>query len=113
MAADRVTLGVREVTFAPLSADFTLPDTFGSPWVSVPMLTGIGIDAESRNTGPGLGVLKGVWVMVSNWLRKEGRTTDLGVATKMGSGVEPEGGVGNSLIRSVAGSSGLVCIVFI
>ena len=77
------------------------------------MLTGVGVDAGSRNTGPGPGVLKGVWVMVSNWLKKEGRTTDLGVATVKGSGVGPEGGVDNSLIRSVAGSFGPVCIVSI
>ena len=37
----------------------------------------------------------------------------LGVATKMGSGEGPEGGVGNSLIRSAVGSSGPVCIVLI
>ena len=106
-------LGAREVTSAPLSADFTVLDTSESPCVSVPMLTGVGVDAGSRNTGPGPGVLKGVLVMVSNWLRKERHTKDLGVATEMGSGVGPEGGVGNSLIRSVAGSSGPVYIVSI
>ena len=113
MVVDRVTLGAREVVSAPLSADFTLPDTSGSPCVSVPMLTGVGVDTGSRNTGPSPGVLKGVLVIVSNWLRKEGRTKDLGVATEMGSGVGPEGGVGNSLIRSTVGSSGPVCIVSI
>ena len=35
------------------------------------------------------------------------------MATEMGSGVGPEGGVDNSLIRSAVGSSGLVCIVSI
>ena len=35
-----------------------------------------------------------------------GRTRDLGVATEMGSGVGPEGDVGNSLIRSAVGSFG-------
>ena len=51
--------------------------------------------------------------MISNWLRKEGCTKDVGVAKKMGSGVGPEGGVGNFLIRSAVGSSDLVCIVSI
>ena len=77
------------------------------------MLTGVGVDVKSQNIGPSPGVLKGVLVMVSNWLRKEGRTKDHGVATEMGSGVRPEGGVGNSLICSVTGSSGPVCIVSI
>ena len=115
MVADRVTPGAREVVSAPLSADFILLDTSGSPCVSVPVLTGVGVDTESWNTGPGPGpgVLKGVLVIVSNWLRKEGRTKDLGVAIEMGSGVGPEGGVGNSLIRSTVGSSGPVCIVSI
>ena len=113
LVADRVTLGAREVTSAPLSADFTLPDTSGSPCISVSMLTGVGVDAGSQNTGPGPGVLKEVLVMVSNWLRKEGCTKDLGVAIEMGSGVGPEGGVDNSLIHSVVGSSGPICIVSI
>ena len=77
------------------------------------MLTEVGVDAGSRNTGPGPGVLKEVLVMVSNWLRKEGRTKDLGIAIEMGSGVGHERGVGSSLIRSVAGSSSPVCIVSI
>ena len=51
--------------------------------------------------------------MVSSYLRKERRTKDLGVAKEMGSGVEPEGGVGNSLIRSAIGSSGPICMVSI
>ena len=47
--------------------------------------------------------------MVSSYLRKEGRNKDIGVAKEMGSGVGPEGGVGNSLIRSASCSSGPVC----
>ena len=113
MAIDRVILGAREVTSAPLSADFTLLDTSRSPCVSMLMLTGVGVDVGSRNTGPGSGVLKGVFVTISNSLRKEGRIRDLGVATEMDSGVGPEGGVGNSLIRSAVGSSGPICIVSI
>ena len=98
MDADRVTLGAREVVSAPLSADFTLPKTSGSPCVSVPVLMDVGVDTGSRNTGLGPGFLKGVLVIVSNWLRKEGRTKGLGVAIEMGSGVGPEGGVGNSFL---------------
>ena len=113
MAADRVTFGAREVVFVPLSIDFTLPKTSGSPCVSVPTLMGVGDDTGSRNMGPGPRVLKGVLVIVSNCLRKEGRTKDPGVAKEMGSGVGPEGGVGNSLIRSAIGSSGPVCTVSI
>ena len=81
----------------PLSTDFTLPETSGSLCVSVSVLKGVGVDIRSQNIGPGPGVLKGVLVIVSNWLRKEGHTKVIGVATEMGSGVGPEGGVGNSL----------------
>ena len=113
MAADRVTLGTREVVSVPLSVDFTLPKTSGSPCVSVPTLTGVGDDTGSRNMDPGPGVLKGVFVMVFSFLRKEGCTKDPRVAKEMGSGVGPEGGVGNSLIRSAIGSFGPVCTVSI
>ena len=84
-----------------------------SPCVSMPVLKGVGVDTGSRNTGPGPGFLKGVLVIVSNWLKKEGRNKDLGMAIEMGSGEGLEGGVGNSLIRSAVGSSGPVCIVSI
>ena len=47
--------------------------------------------------------------MVSSCLRKKGRNKDIGVAKEMGSGVGPEGGVGNSLICSTICSSGPVC----
>ena len=47
--------------------------------------------------------------MVSSCLKKEGRNKDIGVAKEMGSGVGPEGGIGNSLIRSASCSSGPVC----
>ena len=90
-----------------------LPDASGSSYVSVPVLTGVGVDTGSRKVGIGSGVLKGLWVIFSKWLRKEGRTRGLGMATEMASGVGPEGGVGNSLIRSAAGSSGPVCTVSI
>ena len=113
LAIDRVTFGAREVVSVPLSIDFTLLETSRSPCVSVPTLTGVGDDTGSRNMGPGPGVLKGVFVIVSNCLRKEGRTKDPRVAKEMGSGVGPEDGVGNSLIRSAIGSSGLVYMVSI
>ena len=113
MAADRVILGAREVVSVPLSTDFTLPETSELPGISVPTLMGVGDDTGSRNMGPGSGVLKGVLVIVCSCLRKQGRTKDPGVAKEMGSGVRPEGGVGNSLIRSAIGSSGPVCTVSI
>ena len=69
------------------------------------MLTVVGVDIGSRKAGIGSGVLKELCAIFSNWLRKEGRTRGLGVATKMGSSVGPEGDVDNSLIRSAAGSS--------
>ena len=104
---------MREVASAPLSADLTLPDASDLPCVSVPVLTGVGVDPGSRMAEIGPGVLKGVWVIFSNWLKKEGRTKGLGMATVMDSGVGPEGGVGNSRIRSAAGSSSSVCTVSI
>ena len=79
----------------------------------MPVLTGVGVDTGSRSTSPGPGVLKGILVMVSSSLRKEGPTKDLGIAKEMGSGVGPEGDVGSSLIHSAVGSSDLVCIVSI
>ena len=68
---------------------------------------------ESRKAGIGPGVLKGVCTILSNWLRKEGRTRGLGMATAMGLGVGPEGGIGNSHIRSIAGPSSHVRTVSI
>ena len=113
MATDRAILGAREVVSVPLFANFTLPETSESPCVSVPVLKGVGVDTGSRNIGLGPRVLKGVLVIVSSCLRKEGRTKDPGVVKEMGSGVGPEGGVGNSLIRSAIGSSGPVYMVSI
>ena len=113
MVADRVTRGAREVVSVSLSADLMLPETSGVSCVSVPALAGVGEDAGSRKLGPCPGVLKGVFMMVSICLRKEGRTKDTGVAKEMDLGVGPEGGVGNSRIRSAIGSSGPVCTTFI
>ena len=89
LAADRVTLGAREVVSVPLSADLMLPETSGVSCVSVPTLTGVGEDIGSRKLGPCSRTLKGVFTMVSSYLRKEGRTKDNGVAKEMGLGVGP------------------------
>ena len=112
-AADLVTCAAKEVASAPPSSDLLLPDASSSSCVSGPVLAGVGVDTGSRMVGIGLGVLKGLWVILSNWLRKEGRTRGLGVTTEMGSGVEPKGGIGSSLIRSATDSSGPICIVSI
>ena len=86
-----------------------LPETSGVPCVSMPTLADVGEDTGSRKLGSCPRVLKGVFMMVSSCLRNEGRTKDTGVAKEMGSRVGPGGGVGNSLIRFVIGSSGPVC----
>ena len=93
----------------PLSTDLMLPETSGVSWVSVPTLAGVGEDIGSWKIGPCPGVLKGVFTTVSSCLRKEGHTKETGVDKEMGSGVGPEGGVGNSRIRSAICSSGPVC----
>ena len=104
---------VREVASVPSSADLPLPKASDLSCVSGLVLAGVGVDTRSRMVGIGLGVLKGLWVILSNWLRKEGRTRGLGVTTEMDLGVEPEGGVGSSLIRSATDSSDPICIVSI
>ena len=109
LAVDRVSLGARDVVSVPLSADLRLLETSGVSRVSVPTLTDVGEDTGSRKLGPCSGTLKGVFTMVSNCLRKDGRTKDTGVANEMGSGVGPGGGFGNSLIRSAICSSSPVC----
>ena len=86
-----------------------LPETSSDTCVSVPTLAGVGEDTGSRKIGPCPGVLKGVVTMVSSCLRNEGRTKETGVVKEIGSGVGPEGGVGNSRIRSAICSSGPVC----
>ena len=93
----------------PLSVDLMLPETSGDTCVSVPTLAGVGEDIGSRKIGPCPGVLKGVVTMISNCLRNERRTKETGVVKKIRSGVGPEGGVGNSRIRSAICSSGPVC----
>ena len=108
MVADRVTRGAKEVVSVPLSTDLMLPETSGVSCVSMLILASVGEDTGSRKLGPCPGVLKGVFMMVSICLRKEGRTKEMGVDKEMGSGVGPEGGVGNSRIRFTICSSGPV-----
>ena len=113
MDADRVTRVVREVSPASFSTNLTLPDASDSSYVSMLVLTGVGVDIGSWKDGIGPKVLKELWAIFSNWLRKEGRTKGLRVATEMGSGVGLEGGVGNSLIHSTTSSSDHVCTMSI
>ena len=112
-ATDLVTRVVRDVASAPPSANLPLPEASGSSCVSGPVLVGVSIDTGSLMVGIVLGILKGLWVILSNLLIKEGRTRGLDVIKERGSGVEPVGGMGSSLICSATGSSGLVCIVSI
>ena len=108
---DLMTHAARDVASAPLFADLPLPDASGLSYVSEPVLAGVGDDTGSWKVGIGPRVLKGLLVILSSWLRKEGRTRGLGVTTEMGLGVGPEAGVGSSLICSATGSFGPVCIV--
>ena len=65
---------MRDVTSASFSTILPLPDASDSSYVSGPVLAGVGDDTGSRRVGIGLGVLKGLLVIFSSWLRKEGRT---------------------------------------
>ena len=76
LIADRVTLGVKEEVSVSLSVDRMLPETSSVSCVSVPAFTGVGEDTGSRKLGPCSGTLKGVFTIVSNCLRKEGRTKE-------------------------------------
>ena len=51
LAADRVTLGARDVVSVPLSADLMLPKTSGVSCVSVSTLTGVGEDTGRAYQG--------------------------------------------------------------
>ena len=108
-----MTRAARAVASTLPSANLPLSDASSSSCVSGPVLAGVGDDTRSQRVEIGPGILKGLLVILSSWLRKEGRTRGLGVTTEMGSGVGPEGGVGSSLIRSTTGSSGPVCILSI
>ena len=88
-AVDLVTRAAREVASAPPSADLPLPEASGSSCVSGPMLAGVGVETGSLMVGIVLGVLKGLRVILSSSLIKEGRTRGLGVTNEIGSGVEP------------------------
>ena len=93
----------------PLSADLMPPETSGSPCISMPILKAVSDETRIWKLGPCSGTLKGVFTTVSNCFRKEGRIQGPSVPKEMGSGVRPEGGIGNSLIRSAIYSSGPVC----
>ena len=84
LAADRVTLGARDVVSVPLSMDLMLPETSGVSCVSVPTLSGVGEDIGSQKLGPCPGTLKEVFTMVSSCLRKDGCTKDTGIAKEWG-----------------------------
>ena len=115
-AVDLVTHAARDevtVASAPPPVDLPLPEASGSSCVSGPVLSGVGVKIGSLMVGIVLGVLKGLRVILSSSLMKEGRTRSMGVMNVIGSGVEPIGGVGSSLIRSATSSSGPVCIVSI
>ena len=101
------------VTSAPPSVDLPLPEASGSSHVSGLVLSGVGVKTESLTVGTVPGILKGLRVIFSSSLMKEGRSRGLGVTNVIGSGVEPAGGMGNSFIRSAVGSSGPIYIVSI
>ena len=112
-AADLMTHAARDVASAPPSADFLLPEASDSSCVSRAVLAGVGVETGSLMVGIVPEVLKGLWIILSSSLMKEGRTRGLGVTNVIGSGVELLGGVGSFLIRSATGSSNPVCIVSI
>ena len=112
-ATDLVIRAARDVASAPPSADLWLFEASSSSCVSGPMLTGVGVETGSLMVRIVPGVLKGLWVILSSSLMREGCTRSLGVTNEISSRVERVGGMGNSLIRSAKGSSGPVYIVSI
>ena len=115
-ATDLVICAVRDevsVTSAPPLVDLQLPEASGSSRVSGSVLLGVGVKTGSLTVGIVPGFLKELRVILSSSLMKEGQNRGLGVMKATSSGVDPSGGVGSSRIRSVAGSSGHVCIVSI
>ena len=114
LAADLVTCAALEeasVASAPFPLVLLLLEGFGLSLVSGPVFSGVGIKTSSLPLGTVLGVLKGLLVIFSSSLMKEGRSVVRGLGMKkvIGSGVDPSGGVGSSCIRSIVGSSDLVC----
>ena len=115
-ATDLMTRAARDklsVASASPLVDLPLREASGSSRVSRLVLSGVGVKTECLTVETVPGVLKGLRVILSSSLMKEGRTRGLGVTNMIGSGVEPLGGVDSSLIRSATGSSGPVCIVSI
>ena len=108
-----MTRAAREVASAPPSADLLLPKASSSSCVFGLVLADVSVDTGSLMVGIVHGVLKGLRVILSSLLIKEGRTRGLGVVNEICSEVEPVGSVDSSLICSTTGSSDPVCIVSI
>ena len=81
---------MRDVASTPPSTDLPLPEASDSSCVSGSVLASVGVETGSLMVGIVLGVLKGLWIILSNSLMKEGRTRGLGVTNEICSGVEPE-----------------------
>ena len=114
LAADLVTrAALEEASITSTPSPFVLPllKGFGSSLVSGPVLSGVGIKTGSLPLGTVPGVLKGLLVILSSSLMKEGQSNvrGLGMKNVTGSGVEPSGSVGSSRIHSAVGSFGHVC----
>ena len=101
------------VTSAPPLVDLLLPGASGSSHVTRLVLLGVGVKTESLMVRTVPGVLKGLQIILSSSLMKEGQTRGLGMTNVISLGVEPVGGMGSSLICSTVGSSGHVYIVSI
>ena len=111
-AADLVThTALEEASFtsAPSPLVCLLPEGSGLSLVSRLVLAGVGIKTGSLPLGIVPGVLKGLLVILSSSLMKEGQSRGLGVKNETSSGVEPSDGVGSSFIRSAVGSSSPIC----
>ena len=74
------------VASAPPSVDLSLSEASGSSRVSGPVLSGIDVKTGSLTVKTVPGVLKGLRVILSSSLMKEGRTRGLGVMNVIGSG---------------------------
>ena len=114
LAANLVTHAALEeasVASAPSPLVLPLPEGSGSSLVYGPVLSGVGIKTGSLPLGIVHGVLKGLLVILSISLMKEGQSVvrGLGVKNVIGFGIDPSGSVGSSRIRSAIGSSDLVC----
>ena len=80
---DLVTHAAREVASVPPSVDLPFPEASGSSCVSGPVLAGVGVETESLMVGIVPRVLKGLQVILSSSLIKEGRTRGLDVTNEI------------------------------